>query len=106
MGGDGGDCRLMPVSAGDINGSPDAFSGRSNVGVRVWILFAFVLGIGSVMTGMALMITQYTQRTDHKDPTTTWPGIAMFAQSVIIFLAAMLYRFGGDAMDTADYDAF
>ena len=96
----------MPVSAKDINGTPDMFSGRNSVAIRVWVLVAFVVGLGAVMAAMALMITQYTQRSDDKSPTTTWPGLAMLLQSLLIFMSGLVYRFAGDAVGVPEYDAF
>lgn len=89
---------LMPLSSSAVNETID-FSGGSRASrARIWFLLAFIIGIGSVIAGLALMLTEYLQRHDERVARTTWPGIALCLQTVFIFLSGLVYRFGGDAV--------
>eukprot|EP01139_Manchomonas_bermudensis_P001644 Amastigsp_a2514_140.p2 type:complete len:156 gc:universal Amastigsp_a2514_140:493-26(-) len=89
---------LLPVSSNAVNASLSfSFDGDSRAQrARIWFLLAFIIGIGSIIAALALLITEYLQRKDERAVKSTWPGVAMFLQSLLVFLSGLVYRFGGD----------
>lgn len=77
-------------------GWEDAVQTRS----RLWLFFSLIVCFGGIIAALWAGTVHWFQQ----KPTTDWPGLALILQNIIIFLAAMLYRFA-KPFDENDYSS-
>ncbi|CEF66877.1 Tmem50a protein [Strongyloides ratti] len=60
-------------------------------GARFWIFVAFVLSFSSIIASILIMFSDYVLvQGDHS----VYPGVALFLNVFLIFLASFVYKFG------------
>ncbi|XP_014674486.1 PREDICTED: transmembrane protein 50B-like [Priapulus caudatus] len=61
-------------------------------GARVWLLIGFLLGFGAIIASAWILFASYViYPTPNVDQ---WPGVAVFLQNALIFISALLFKFG------------
>jgi len=105
------------VSNGQLQG--DAYtSGRiGSFGARAWFVIGFLMAFGSLIGACWILFGAYVGQgeetiktatealflkekkfgfivTPDFTPETTYPGVAIFLQNLLIFLSSLVYRFG------------
>lgn len=65
-------------------------TGQAQACLRLWLFLGFCLSLGSVMWAVALMATVYGN-TESRSVEHGWPGLAMVAQTALIFFASFLH---------------
>lgn len=85
-------CSLYRVNAVSSDQMSDAYSGGclGPAGIRIWLLFGLIMSFGSLIASGWLMGSAYIE----KDDAENYPGVALFLQSLLIFLSSMLFKFG------------
>lgn len=86
----------------------DGWSGSTTMYARIWMFVSFLLAFAGLLGSGWIMVARYVvpvRSSDPNDPpeglpADTWPGVAVFLQNVIIFLSALLFRFGRAAGDS------
>jgi len=79
------------VSWTDLN-SNGLFSEGVSTKAKILIFVAFVLGFGCVSASIWIAVVHWFQNTETV-PKTTYPGVALIVQNVLIFGSAIMYRF-------------
>ncbi|KAI1713933.1 transmembrane protein 50A [Ditylenchus destructor] len=60
-------------------------------GARLWLMFGFIASFACIVAGIWIMFARYVLVTaDHP----TWPGVALFLHTFLIFLSSLVYKFG------------
>jgi len=59
-------------------------------GARVWLLFGFLIGFGSLIAACWIMFGVYVV----PNKSIKWPGVALFLQNFFIFFGSIIYKFG------------
>jgi len=59
-------------------------------GARLWLMVGFVGSFACIVAGIWIMFGNYVVG----EPDRTWPGIALFIHSFLIFISSLVYKFG------------
>jgi len=60
-------------------------------GARLWLMLGFIGSFACIVAGIWIMFGNYVVRNgDHS----SWPGIALFIHSSLIFISSLVYKFG------------
>ncbi|VDP24355.1 unnamed protein product [Soboliphyme baturini] len=60
------------------------------IGARLWLLFGFVIGFGSLITSIWILFADFVD----KGVSNQWRGVSLFLQNFLIFVASLVYKFG------------
>ncbi|XP_019877555.2 transmembrane protein 50B [Aethina tumida] len=55
---------------------------------RIWLFLGFVMGFASVIASCWILFAEFIN-SDNR-----WPGVALFLQNALIFIASIIYKFG------------
>ncbi|KRT84383.1 hypothetical protein AMK59_2587, partial [Oryctes borbonicus] len=79
---------INSISNSQIRG--DAYEGGclGPRGARVFLFFGFVLGFASVIAACWILFANFVNKDQQ------WPGVGLFLQNALIFIASLIYKFG------------
>jgi len=60
-------------------------------GARLWLMLGFIGSFACIVAAIWIMFADYVLP---KDDASNWPGVALFLQASMIFLASLTYKFG------------
>eukprot|EP00003_Mantamonas_plastica_P032294 TRINITY_DN8724_c1_g1_i3.p1 TRINITY_DN8724_c1_g1~~TRINITY_DN8724_c1_g1_i3.p1 ORF type:complete len:152 (+),score=34.68 TRINITY_DN8724_c1_g1_i3:220-675(+) len=72
----------------------ELYSTQNQGRARVWLLVAFLVGLGGVVSSIWIFADLYANPLQPVQPKSTYPGAAIVIQNILIFAAALVYRFG------------
>ncbi|XP_055352184.1 transmembrane protein 50A-like [Paramacrobiotus metropolitanus] len=81
------------VSAGASGGYSEGCLGQR--GARVWLFLGFILAFSALIASAWILFQDYVSASTaspHHDK--VWPGVALFLQNILIFLGAIVFKFG------------
>jgi len=74
-----------------------------NKKARLWLFFSFIVAFGAVFgamwIGIQVWLTRPEMTSDGAPPMTNYPGIAIIVQNMLIFTAALIFRFAKPQVD-------
>jgi len=79
------------VANGQIRGDMYSEGCLGTTGARIWLLLGFLMCFGSLIGSMWILFGVYVVDTNQASPN---PGIAVFVQNLLIFIATMIFKFG------------
>eukprot|EP00127_Corallochytrium_limacisporum_P007525 Clim_evm47s253 gene=Clim_evmTU47s253 len=80
----------LSTGAIDESGYGGFGEGFSPKAARAWLLMGFILLFSGIISSAWIMFADYIVPGSDKQ----WTGIALFLQNVLIFLAALIFKFG------------
>lgn len=94
-------CRVNVVSIDALSdGGMFSSSSTSTTFARLWMFLAFILSFAGLLGSGWIMIARYLVPIVNEDgqviglPKDAWPGVALLLQNILIFLSAIVFRFG------------
>lgn len=61
------------------------------LGARLWLMIGFIASFACLVAGIWIMFGDYVFNKNSKD---SWPGVALFLHTFLIFISSMVYKFG------------
>jgi len=58
-------------------------------GSRIWLFLGFVMGFASVIASCWILFADFVGSN-----TAQWPGVGLFLQNALIFVASLIFKFG------------
>ncbi|XP_022902313.1 transmembrane protein 50B [Onthophagus taurus] len=77
------------ISNSQIRG--DAYEGgcMGSRGAKIVLFIGFVMGFGSVIAACLILFANFVNKEVKQ-----WPGVGLFLQNALIFIASLIYKFG------------
>jgi len=83
------------VSNSQVRGEAMNESVLGTKGARLWLMSGFVLAFASLVAAIWIMFADFVLVPGpHRDDWSVMPGVALFFHNFLIFLAALVYKFG------------
>jgi len=96
----GGTLALLMINAVSWQDIHDSGFWGNGPRAKIWLLASFVVAFLSVIGSLWVAIAiWFSPPASHNQPLSLYPGFAIIIQNVLIFVAALLYRFAKPLID-------
>lgn len=85
---------INSISSNHMHGDSFADGCIDERGARAYLFIGLLIGFGALISSVWILFETYV--IESTKAASVWPGVWLLAQNVLIFLAAMLLKFGRD----------